>query len=263
MNLKRLECWIFIMKYTQVKFLIDYFRRVFSSPCLVTFILTYILLALSPLHAANQETGSATGDIAVFTKKFFGGLKKSEDMSRTVVYITGFKTEAPAEIVDIKQDDKRFVPDLLPVVAGQQVRFPNQDKIYHNVFSISPRAQFDLGQYKNVDPPKIVTFGDYGVVTVFCNIHPKMIAYVVVLENSAFALTDKEGGFRINDLPPGTYTINAWRPKAKRVSQQIIIQPGQNAEVHMEVKDIEKIKPHRRKDGSRYPHIVSDGKGDY
>jgi plastocyanin len=255
-----MERWIFIMNYTPIKILIDDLRRVFSSPCLTTVVLTCILLASSALHAANQETGSVTGDIAVFTKKFFGGLKKAKDMSRTVVYITGFKAEAPAEIVDIKQDDKRFVPGLLPVVAGQQVRFPNQDKIYHNVFSISPLAQFDLGQYKNVDPPKIVTFDDYGVVTVYCNIHPGMIAYVVVLENSAFALTEKDGGFRINDLPPGTYTINAWRPKAKRASQQIIIQPGQNTEVHMEVKNIEKISPHRRKDGSRYPHIVSDGK---
>jgi plastocyanin len=258
-----MERWIFIMNYTMIKFLIDYFRSVFSSPCLTTVVLTCTLLAASPLQAADQETGSITGDIAVFTKKFFGGLKKAKDMSRTVVYLTGFKTQAPAEIVDIKQNDKRFVPDLLPVVAGQQVRFPNQDKIYHNVFSISSRAKFDLGQYKNVDPPKIVTFDDYGVVTVYCNTHPRMIAYVVILENSAFALTDKDGGFRINDLPPGTYTINAWRQKAKRVSQQIIILPGQNTEVHMEIKDIEKIKPHRRKDGSRYPHIDSDGKGDY
>jgi hypothetical protein len=90
-----------------------------------------------------------------------------------------------------------------------------------------------------------------------------MIAYIVVLENDAFALTDIAGAFQINNLPPGTYTVNAWRPKAKRVSQQIIIQPGQNTEVQMEVKDIQRIKPHRRKDGSRYPSIVSDGKGDY
>ena len=170
-----------------------------------------------------------------------------------MVYITGFKTGAPAGIVDIKQKSKRFDPDILPVVAGQQVRFPNQDTIYHNVFSISPLTQFDLGQYKKVDPPKMVTFENYGVVPIYCNIHPEMITYVVVLENSAFALTDKDGVFRINDLPPGTYTINAWRPKAKRISQSIVIQAGQNTEFRIELKEIEKIKPHKRKNGSRYP----------
>lgn len=78
-------------------------------------------------------------------------------------------------------------------------------------------------------------------------------------KNSAFALTDKDGGFRISDLPPGTYTINAWRPKAKRVSQSVIVEAGQTNEVRMELNEVEKIKPHKRKDGSRYPDSYSDG----
>lgn len=175
-------------------------------------------------------------------------------MSRTVVYITGFRTEAPAEIKEISQKNKRFVPYISPVVAGQRVYFPNQDKIYHNVFSISPLATFDLGQYKGADPARSVIFENYGVVPIYCNIHPKMLAYAVVLENSAFALTDKQGAFRIDNLPAGTYTINAWRPKAKRVNQTIVIQAGQSAEVHLELKEVVKIGTHRRKDGTSYPH---------
>jgi plastocyanin len=204
--------------------------------------------------------GYVTGKVTVLEKKFFGGLKNKKDMSKTVVYITGFKTKAPAEIKEISQKNKRFVPDILPLVAGQQVRFPNQDKIYHNVFSISPLATFDLGQFKDVDPHKTVTFEKYGVVPVYCNIHPKMIAYTVVLENSAFAMTDRDGNFRINDLPAGTYTINAWRPKAKRVDQKIVIQAGQYTEVQMELKEVQKIGPHQRKDGSKYPS-KPDGTG--
>lgn len=171
-----------------------------------------------------------------------------------MVFISGFKTNAPEEIKEIKQKGERFVPGILPVVAGQRVRFPNQDSIYHNVFSISPTAPFDLGQYKDVDPPKTVTFENYGVVPIYCNIHPQMIAYVVVLENSAFALTDKDGIFRINDLPAGTYTINAWQPKAKRVSQEIVIKIGQKTEVQLALEEVVKIRPHRRKDGSAYPN---------
>jgi plastocyanin len=197
--------------------------------------------------------GSVTGKATILEKKFFGGLKKKKDMSNTVIYITGFQNEAPGKILDINQKKKRFVPYILPVVAGQQVRFPNQDKIYHNVFSISPLATFDLGLYKNVDPAKTVTLEKYGVVPIYCNIHPKMIAYAVVLENTAFAVTDKQGAFRIDNLPAGTYTINAWRPKAKRVDQAIVIQAGQSAEVSLELKEVVKIGPHRRKDGTQYP----------
>jgi plastocyanin len=218
------------------------------------------LLVSVPDSYGSENMGYITGKATVFKEKFFGGLRKKKDMSKTVVYITGFKTKASEETKEINQKSERFVPGILPVVAGQRVRFPNQDKIYHNVFSISPLATFDLGQYKNVDPPQMMTFENYGVVPVYCNIHPKMIAYVVVLENSAFALTDKDGTFRINDLPAGTYTINLWRPKAKRVSQEIVIQAGQNTELHMELKEVEKIGPHRRKDGSEYPD-ESSGRG--
>jgi len=215
-------------------------------------VILFILVSV-PYSWGAENTGYVTGKATIYEKKFFGGLKKKKDMSQTVVYLTGFKTKAPAEIMAISQKNKRFVPYILPVVAGQRVRFPNQDRIYHNVFSISPLATFDLGQYKGVDPARTVVFENYGVVPIYCNIHPEMIAYAVVLENTAFALTDNEGAFRIDDLPPGTYTINAWRPKAKRVNQEIVIQAGQPSEVHLELKAVGRIGPHRRKDGTQYP----------
>jgi hypothetical protein len=80
-----------------------------------------------------------------------------------------------------------------------------------------------------------------------------MITYVVVLENNAYAITDKDGTFQIGNVPPGTYNVNAWLPQAKRVSQEIEIQSGQEIEVHLELKKILKMKPHKRKDGSGYP----------
>ena len=80
-----------------------------------------------------------------------------------------------------------------------------------------------------------------------------MITYVVVLENNAYAMTDKDGAFQIMNVPTGTYTINAWRYQAKRVSQEVLIQPGQKTEIHLEIKEVIKMKPHKRKDGSEYP----------
>lgn len=243
------------MESTVVKRLRQTRPNAFLSPYRIMSVVILFILVSAPYSRGSDNSGYVTGKATIYKKKFFGGSKKKKDMSRTVVYISGFKTKAPEKIMAISQKNKRFVPYILPLVAGQRVRFPNQDRIYHNVFSISPLATFDLGQYKDVDPARTVIFEKYGVVPIYCNIHPKMIAYAVVLENTAFALTDNEGAFRIDDLPAGTYTINAWRPKAKRVNQAIVIKAGQSTEVYLELKETGRTGPHRRKDGTQYPDV--------
>jgi len=226
---------------------------VLCVPKIITFSILGLFFVLAPVSDGSPGPGRITGDVTVFQKKFFGKLKKKKDMSGVFVYITGFKSETPEDVLDIVQEDRKFYPDILPVVVGQKVRFPNHDHIYHNVFSISPTKVFDLGQYKDSEPPKFVTFENPGLVPVFCNIHPQMLTYVVVLENNAYAMTDKEGAFQVENVPSGTYTVNAWLPHVKRVSQEILIQPGQDVEIHLDIKEILKMKPHPRKDGSDYP----------
>ncbi len=241
------------MDFTGRKPLKKSFRSILSIPKMTTSLNLGVLLIFTLVSNGSPNMGHVTGKVTVFQKRLFGKHKKKMDMSGVIVYITGFKSEAPEEVPDIIQKNKRFSPDILPVVAGQKVRFPNYDKIYHNVFSISPVKSFDLGQYKSSEPPKLVTFEKPGLVPVYCNIHPQMLTYVVVLENTAYDLTDKDGTFRIRDILPGTYTLNAWLSKAKRVSQEIQIQSGQEIEVHLKLKELLKIKPHKRKDGSGYP----------
>jgi plastocyanin len=241
------------MNFTGRKPLEKSLRSILSIPKMTTSLILGMLLVFTSVSDGSPYMGHVTGKVTVFKKKLFGGVKKKRDMSGVVVYITGFKSEAPEKVPDIIQKNKRFSPDILPVVTGQEVRFPNYDKIYHNVFSISPIRSFDLGQYKSTEPPKLVTFEKPGLVPIFCNIHPEMITYVVVLENNAYAITDKDGTFQIGNVPPGTYNVNAWLPQAKRVSQEIEIQSGQEIEVHLELKKILKMKPHKRKDGSGYP----------
>ena len=128
------------MKSTIVKCLIYALKNVFLSAYLITSIIIISLLVDVPNSYGSENMGYVTGKVTVFKKKIFGGLKKKNNMGKTVVYITGFKTKAPEEIKEISQKSERFVPDILPVVAGQRVRFPNRDKIYHNVFSISSGA---------------------------------------------------------------------------------------------------------------------------
>ncbi len=227
-------------------------KSIFLILGMKTFVIMGVILVFTTISKGSTDPGQVTGNITVFQKAFFGKLKKKKDMGGTIVYITGFRSEAPAEILSIVQKDKRFSPHILLMVVGQRVRFPNCDKIYHNVFSISPVKAFDLGQYKSTDPPKLVIFDKPGLVPIYCNIHPEMLTYVVVLENASYALTDKDGTFRITDVPSGTYTLNAWLSKAKRVRQETKIQAGQEIEVYLELKELIKIAPHKRKDGSKY-----------
>jgi plastocyanin len=107
------------------------------------------------------------------------------------------------------QRNLQFLPQVLAVRVGTTVRFPNGDRVFHNVFSFKDGKQFDLGLYP-VGAVKFVRFDQPGVSRLFCNIHPKMAAYVVAVDSSYIATSDERGAFQI-DAPQGTYTYYAWR----------------------------------------------------
>lgn len=193
------------------------------------------------------------GSVRVKERSWFSGLRERDDRSGVVVYLTGFTQPGPAAPATLGQRDERFVPKLLPIVAGQEVVFPNFDRLYHNVFSVSAIKNFDLGQYRSTDPPRSVVFESPGLVPVYCNIHPHMISYVVVLENAAYAVTGPDGRFEIAGAPPGALTLNAWLPGAARVSRDVTLAEGSASEIELELIANERIAPHTRKDGSPYP----------
>lgn len=215
------------------------------------------LVAALP-HAAAAEDGVVRGSVQLFQKGALGGVKESDDRSGVVLYVTGFTRAAPDAVAELRQKKQRFEPRLLPIVKGQTVTFPNEDRIYHNVFSVSPLATFDLGQYKAKEPPRDVTFEKPGLVPVYCNIHPQMLSYVAVLENDAFAVTAKDGRFEIARVPAGDHVLHAWAPGAQRVSQPIRVTPGGVVEAALAVHQTERIAPHKRKDGSEYPEAAYD-----
>ena len=217
-----------------------------------------IFAALAPAAgtalASEPATGSLHGRVELLRRSLFGGLKPADDQSGVVIYVTGFARAAQRPDAQLSQHKQRFDPRVLPVVKGQAVAFPNRDRIYHNVFSVSPLASFDLGQYKSTDAPRTVTFERAGLVPVYCNIHPQMLSYVVVLENDAYSVTEPDGHFAIDGIPLGAdLTLNAWAPGAKRVSQPLRIDAQPAADVQLRIEQTEGIEPHKRKDGSEYP----------
>lgn len=115
-----------------------------------------------------------------------------------------------------------FVPHVLPVIAGSTVDFPNSDSIRHNIFSPSKIKKFNLGTYP-AGITKKVTFDKTGVVSLLCNVHPEMSAFILVLQNPYYAIADKHGRYKISDVPPGDYTLIVWHPKFKSKNSKVTI----------------------------------------
>jgi len=151
------------------------------------------------------------------------------ERSRVVVYLEGpaIAAQNPGDFPapQIQQLDRRFSPDLVIVPAGSTVSFPNMDPIFHNIYSLSKPKSFDLGNYDKGQTRK-VTFLAPGIVEIYCHLHPNMQATVVVTPNRWFARPDRDGQYRILDVPPGQYTLVAWHKTAGFFRKTVVVENG-------------------------------------
>lgn len=149
-----------------------------------------------------------------------------DEMHDFVVYIKGPVAGAPTptKIETVTQKNATFIPHVLPIMVGTVVEWPNEDTIFHNVFSKSDANPFDLDLYKKGDPPKrSPPFNKPGEVDVFCSIHAQMSCIVLVLENPYFAKTDNRNRYNITNVPPGHYTLVAWQERLPNASREIVV----------------------------------------
>jgi plastocyanin len=134
--------------------------------------------------------------------------------------------------VRMDQRNERFVPRVLAITVGSIVDFPNNDRTYHNVFSLSDVRSFDLGRYA-AGRSKAVRFERPGVVRVFCDIHSHMSAFILVFAHRFFAVTDAEGRYRIDNVPPGSYTVSMWHEASVADARPVTVpESGGEIEVH-------------------------------
>ena len=150
--------------------------------------------------------------------------------------IGGNEFPAPEEHGIIDQFNLTFVPHVLAVQKGTVIDFPNSDLVRHNVFSPQDCCkQFNLGTY-DIGVVKQVTFDKPCNVSLLCNVHPEMSAFVVVLDNPYFVVTRRDGDFKIDNVPPGEYTLKAWHEKFKSVTREIRVETGKTTDVSFVLK---------------------------
>ena len=160
--------------------------------------------------------------------------RELSDRMRSVVYLDtaprgAFEQSDPAHAI-MDQRNETFVPHVLAITTGTTVDFPNSDRIYHNVFSLSRTKSFDLGRYA-VGRSKSIRFERPGIVRVFCDIHSHMSAFILVFNHPYFAMTDAEGRYHIDNIPPGTYNVVAWNEGLASEPRAAVIPDGGSTEL--------------------------------
>lgn len=191
--------------------------------------------------AGGREAATVTGRVRT------GG---GQPLGEAYVYIDGLRSSARGHTVEIKQRDKQFAPRVVVVPLGTKVVFPNQDTVIHNVFSTAPGNSFDLGSVKGGETSPPVVMLKPGPVEIFCNIHSKMRADVLVVPNSHWTRVAVDGSFQLAGVPVGTRKIVLWSPTLKPVSQQVdVTAKGGSVTFSSEAMS---VRPHLNKRGQAY-----------
>jgi plastocyanin len=170
------------------------------------------------LETVQAEGRPAVADLGTHAPR------DAPDRKRSVVFLETAPQpalEAPAPgRASLDQRNEAFSPYVLAISVGSTVDFPNSDRTYHNVFSLSRAKRFDLGRYPR-GQSRSVRFDRPGVVRVFCEIHSHMSAWILVFAHRYFATTDAEGRYRIGGVPAGTYTLAVWTDGSVRARREI------------------------------------------
>jgi plastocyanin len=184
------------------------------------------------------------------TGKVSGTVKLASGDAPAFVYVDNVPRKSVKKNVEIRQVRRQFEPRFAVVQLGTKITFPNQDSMFHNVFSPSPGNTFDLGIYRSGDEPKSYTMTSPGVVDVFCNMHSEMSASVLVVPSPLYAKVGADGRFTLEGVPAGSRKLVAWSPGHSVSTQTVTVKGGKDASVSFSLG--EAAKTHTNKHGQPY-----------
>jgi len=224
------------------------------------------LLASRGGRGAPEGTVPATGDVRV-SVTVIGSDRRALPAPLAVVWVPDAASKArpggvspssadapaPAAVARIASKSKRFDPRITAVSTGTTVEFPNLDRIFHNVFSLSPGATFDLGLYRN-GASRAMTFDTAGLVRIYCNIHPQMAAYLLVVDGKIWAQTGADGSADLAHVPAGRVGVHAWDEKGGDYQGTVDVAAGRTVTLEIALDGSSfRDAPHTNKYGKKYP----------
>lgn len=204
--------------------------------------LSWIITIITVLHISAANGGTIRGAVTI---------QGEQDHENVIIFIDKVEDNnfpAPKREAVIDQRSLTFIPHVMPILVGTTVNFFNNDRVRHNVFSPSQTNSFNLGTYP-MGASKFVRFEKPGLVVLLCHVHTEMSAFVLVLKNPYFAVSDKEGNFTIPNqdamkaahveeytkLPAGRYLIRTWHEKSAPQMKWITIPADGEVEVEFKL----------------------------
>jgi len=206
-------------------------------------------LIVAAAGGQSADTGSVAGHVKLTTRikgsalpstayptRAVGGSDTHAipEIRNVVVYLKGvaFRGPLPPAKAVLRQEQETFVPHVLPITRGSTVEFPNDDPIFHNVFSLSSAASFDLRRYPRGQSRSHV-FPKPGIVKVYCHIHSHMSATILVLDHPYFTIPGIDGTFELPNVPPGEYTVVGWHERVGEHRARVRVERGKAATVDL------------------------------
>jgi plastocyanin len=195
----------------------------------------------------GPETGTITGKVTLTSKVRGSAMPSTAYPGRTVgqhelpsipeirnvvVYLKDvvYHGALPLKKAELRQQHETFVPHVVAITRGSSVDFPNDDSIFHNVFSLSGAANFNLGRYpKGQSRPW--KFTKAGIVKVFCDIHSHMSATILVLDHPYFTVPELDGSFELPNVPVGQYTIVGWHERVGERIETVRVERGRTSTI--------------------------------
>lgn len=164
--------------------------------------------------------GAVSGQISIKEK----GGDETEDLANAVVYLepAAGKPRFSSTNTSIALQGRQFAPRVRVVTVGSKIDFPNQDPFNHNAFSKAPQGPFDTDSYGR-GKSKTIVFSNAGVYPIYCNVHPRMTAFVIAVPTPYFAQADKTGAFSVDKVPAGTYTIHVWHDRGGQQTSELTV----------------------------------------
>ena len=215
-----------------------------------------LLAVLAASDGSRAQAPTPVGDVRVRVT-VLGPDHRPSPAPQAIVWISEGKKPgslAPPPVHPrIASKGKRFEPRITAVPAGTTVDFPNLDGIFHNVFSLSPGARFDLGLYRN-GSSRAMTFDTPGLVRVYCNIHPQMAAYLMVIDGTIWAQTGSDGSAVLAGVPQGRAVVRAWDEKGGDYQGTVEVTAGKTVSLAIVLDGSSwRETPHMNKYGKKYP----------